>query len=124
MLCRLGAATSSVKKKQKYLNRVNCRDERLMLNKLLENRLTIYLLTVLHAHIIAAAKEQDTDDCLVCAKKIVEQFVKVQLSSQVPVINCNDMSYNYATNLLTLGLVWHGYHDAIKEGDGNTILLY
>ena len=45
-----------------------------------------FLLTVLHAHIIAAAKvyceEQDTEDCLVCAKKIVQKFVNVKLSSQ------------------------------------------
>lgn len=34
------------------------------------------------------------------------------------------MTYNYASNLLTLGLVWNGYHDAIKEDDGNRILLY
>ena len=31
------------------------------------------------------------------------------------------MVYNYATDLLTLSLIWH---DAIKEGDGNRILLY
>ena len=87
-----------------------------------------FLLTVLHAHIIAAAKvccrEQNIEDCLVCAKEVVKKFVNVQLSSQIPVPNSNDMSYNYATNLLTLGLVWYGYHDAIKEGDGNRILLY
>ena len=87
-----------------------------------------FLLTVLHAHIIAAAKvccrEQNIEDCLACAKEVVKKFVNVQLSSQIPVANSNDMSYNYATNLLTLGLVWHGYHDAIKEGDGNRILLY
>lgn len=87
-----------------------------------------FLLTVLHAHIIAAAKvcceEQDTEDSLVCAKKIVQKFVNVKLSSQDSTIKSNDMSYNYATNLLTLGLVWHGYHDAIKEGDGNRILQY
>lgn len=35
-----------------------------------------------------------------------------------------DMAYNYATNLLTLSLIWHGYHDSVKEGDGNRILLY
>ena len=52
-LCRLGAATSSVKKKQKYLNRVNCRDERLTLSKLLENRhsgLPCQCFGVLHNH--------------------------------------------------------------------------
>ena len=37
-LCRSRAVTSSIKKKQKYLNRGNCRDERVMLSKLLGNR--------------------------------------------------------------------------------------
>ena len=56
-LCRLGAelgaATSSVKKKQKCLNRLNCRDERLTLSKLLENRhsgLPCQCFGVLHNH--------------------------------------------------------------------------
>ena len=101
MLCCLTAATSSVRSKQKYLNRTNCRNERVTLNN----------------------NEQNIEDCLVCAKEVVKKFVNVQLSSQIPVANFNDMSYNYATNLLTLGLLWYGYHDAIKEGDGNRILL-
>ena len=88
-----------------------------------------FLLMVLHAHIIAAAKvcceTQDTDDCLMCAKNVVSKFVNVRLfSSEAPDVNCSDMAYNYASDLLTLGLLWHGYHDAIKEGDGNRILLY
>ncbi len=28
-----------------------------------------------------------------------------------------DGVYVYATDLLSLGLVWHGLHDAIREGD-------
>ena len=30
----------------------------------------------------------------------------------------------YITELITLGLLWHGFHDAIKEGDGDRIFLY
>ena len=28
----------------------------------------------------------------------------------------------YATEVLTLGLLWHSFHDAIKEGDGDRII--
>ena len=31
---------------------------------------------------------------------------------------------NYAVDLLTLGLLWHGFKDATKEGDGDWIILY
>ena len=30
----------------------------------------------------------------------------------------------YATELLTVAMVWHGFHDASKEGDGERILRY
>jgi len=30
----------------------------------------------------------------------------------------------YITDLLSLGLMWHSFHDAIREGDGDHILLY
>lgn len=26
--------------------------------------------------------------------------------------------------MLSLGLIWHGFHDAIREGDGERILIY
>lgn len=32
--------------------------------------------------------------------------------------------HNYATDLLSMSLVWHSFHDAIREGDGDRILLY
>lgn len=31
---------------------------------------------------------------------------------------------SYATDVITLGLLWHGFHDSVKEGDGDRILLY
>lgn len=32
--------------------------------------------------------------------------------------------YLYATVLLSLGLIWHGFHDTIREGDGKRILKF
>ena len=86
-----------------------------------------FLLVILHAHITAAAKYCNRshcyDNCLNLAKVIVEKFVKINLSSEDVVIE-EDMQYNYATEFLTLALLWHGFHDALKEGDGNRILRY
>lgn len=30
----------------------------------------------------------------------------------------------YVYELLSLGLLWHGFHDAIREGDGKRVLRY
>ena len=39
-------------------------------------------------------------------------------------IETADGVYMYATDLLTLAVLWHGFHDSIKEGDGDRILRY
>ena len=33
-----------------------------------------------------------------------------------------DMVDNYITDFLTLGLLWHGFHDSVKESDGERII--
>ena len=35
-----------------------------------------------------------------------------------------DSVYQYALEVLTLGILWHGFHDATKEGDGHRVLVY
>ncbi len=37
---------------------------------------------------------------------------------------CGDEVHLYATELLTLGLLWHGFHDSTREGDGERLLRY
>ena len=37
---------------------------------------------------------------------------------------CDDIVYVYATEVITLGIIWHGYHDAVREGDGDRILRF
>ena len=34
---------------------------------------------------------------------------------------CEDEVYLYSTEFLSLALIWHGFHDAIKEADGDRI---
>ena len=38
------------------------------------------------------------------------------------IIGSEDLIHLYACELLTLGLIWHNYYDAIKEGDGERVL--
>jgi len=36
----------------------------------------------------------------------------------------NDSVHSYAVDILTLGLLWFGFRDAVREGDANRIVLY
>ena len=38
--------------------------------------------------------------------------------------NCHDNDYKYAREPSTVSLLWHGFRDVIKEGDGQRILTY
>ena len=90
-----------------------------------------FLLVVLHSHIVAAAKavldeSEAIDDVLSLSKTIVENYITITLPSssanKPPSVKCLDKINMYATEVLTLGLLWHSFHDAIKEGDGDRII--
>ena len=85
-----------------------------------------FLETVLNAHILTAAKQlMPADnlliDCNVVANALVEKFVKISLPSDEPSTSppFHDFVQAYVTDFLTIGLLWHGFHDAIRDGDGN-----
>ena len=111
-----------------------------------------FLTVVLFSHIVAAAKSVVTTDDLSfgsIAKKIIEKFVdfgiivcnnsetKMEDSEDdnsdedvsnedvegEQVMSDGDGVYNYACEVMTLGLLWNCYHDAIREGDGDRIML-
>ena len=86
-----------------------------------------FLLTVLHAHVVAAAdylievehmKPGKVEDM---AKEIIIQFVNFDPNVRV---NSSDKVFLYCMQVLSLGLIWHGFNDAIKEGDGDRIIIY
>ena len=88
-----------------------------------------FLKVVLCAHVVAAAKqclkEDDSlGDCVVAASKIVEKFVHISYSTEPIISGSNDRGFEYTRDLFTMSLVWHGFHDAVQEGDGDRILLY
>ena len=81
------------------------------------------------AHIAAAAQKcktfcDDSDDCSTVANQIVKQFIPINHSEELLSSPINDSRFNYATDVLTMCLLWHGFHDAVKEGDGDRIIMY
>lgn len=55
------------------------------------------------------------------AKEIIVHFL--YLDPNVKVNNC-DKKCLYVMQVLTLGLIWHGFDDAVREGDGDSVLTY
>ena len=87
-----------------------------------------FLLLVVHAHVVAAAKVMQsmnpTDSVAELAKMIVANYIRLPRIDDEENEKCDDGVYLYAIELLSLGLLWHGFHDAIREGDGERILRY
>ena len=84
-----------------------------------------FFLMILHAHVVAAAKEilsaTPYDSVENLAKEIVLQFVTFDPDVKV---RKTDKVFLYALQVLNLVLLWHGFDDAIREGDGDRILTY
>ena len=87
-----------------------------------------FMLLLLHAHTIAAAKVvmmlTPTDSVMELAKAIVVNYVRFPRINKNEPEECDDRVYMYATELLSLSIVWHGFHDSIREGNGDRILRY
>jgi hypothetical protein len=56
------------------------------------------------------------------AKAIVGTFLQVPQPTATNAIE--DGIYMYALEVFSLGMVWHAFHDAIREGDGKQIMCY
>lgn len=56
---------------------------------------------------------KDLADAILC------QFVNFNPDEKV---NRTDKIHLYATQTLTLGLIWHAFNDSIREGDGDRVL--
>ena len=86
-----------------------------------------FLLTVLYSHVICAAKEilsennDQYNNATSLAKEIVVRFISFDPDIKDA---AQDKVQQYALQVLNLCLLWHGFNDALKEGDGNRILTY
>ena len=87
-----------------------------------------YLLLLLHAHVIAAAKHVLSSDPNTSFENLVQSIVDLVVFPRTTEIESatqyNDKVHCYAVELLSLSLLWHGFHDACKEADGDRILRY
>lgn len=88
-----------------------------------------FLLLIVHAHVIHAARTIKTDqspftNITDLAREIVNKFTHFSREDDAKPGNYDDRVFLYATEVLSLGLIWHGFYDAIKEADGERILRY
>lgn len=87
-----------------------------------------FLLLLLHAHVVAAAKVMQsinpTETIANLAKFIVVNCVCLPRIDDQATERYDDGVHHYAAELLSLGLLWHAFHDAVKEGDGERIFRY
>ena len=87
-----------------------------------------YMLLLLHAPILYAGKLQQASQhrqlASELAKAIVDKYVSIPNMTDKKAPDSTDTVYLHATEVITLGLLWHGFHDAIKEGDKERILRY
>ena len=91
-----------------------------------------FLSVVLHAFITTAGEvvksSSTTQNVEEVAKAVVDTFVTVKCcidhsQLQLPTASPDGVQA-YAKEVLTLGLVWWGFHDAIREGDGECVITY
>ena len=87
-----------------------------------------FMLLLVHTHVVAAARHLMLKDPVFCvkemAKSIVCNFIHAPNLTSNAVADSDDTIRLYATELLSLGLLWHGFHDALRESDGERILRY
>ena len=81
-----------------------------------------FLMIILHAHVnVAAEKLLSQGKVEDLAKAILENFVFFDPDKK---ISRKDKVHLYASQLMTLLLLWHAFDDAVKEGDGDRVVEY
>ena len=87
-----------------------------------------FMLLLLHAHVVEAAntlqQKLHSTEVSVLASRIISAYFRMPDSTDEVQKECEDSIYLYGTDLLTIGLIWHGFYDSIREGDGERILRY
>ena len=85
-----------------------------------------FFLVVLHAYIIQAARTvlkntTNLHTTLSLAKEIVDTFLDVDISERRK--PSGDNVHEYTRDLFTLLIIWHYFHDSVREGDGDRVML-
>ena len=86
-----------------------------------------FLLLMFNSHVIVAAQVvselKPNASMQVITSTIIYSFVNLQPSLE-RATKLDDGVQAYAKELLIPGRLWHGFHDACKEGDGDRIVRY
>ena len=84
-----------------------------------------FLLLILHCHAISAANailiHNPTYSVMDLAAAIVSNFVCLLDSEDG---GTDDLVHEYGKEVSSLSLVWHGFHDAIRSGDGERLIYW
>ena len=86
-----------------------------------------FMLLLVHTHVVAAPEAIQSitpDEVVQLAKAVVTNYVHLPRVDGQEAVTCDDRVYVYTTERLSLGLLWHGFHDSIREGGGERILTY
>lgn len=91
-----------------------------------------FFMTVWDAHIVAAAQclmsSQSFSSVSTLSRAIIDEFVVLPSATSVsqPASRpkSTDQVFVYALDVLNLGLIYHGFHDAVREGDGDRVVVY
>ena len=79
-----------------------------------------FMQVVLEGYIVAAANElKDSHTLTEMADEIVQRYVQI-LPENRP--QSSDEVHTYSCELISLGLLWYNYYDAIREGDGKRVM--
>ncbi len=87
-----------------------------------------FLHVMIHAHIVAACqavlrgRSIDSVSHTQLADSVVASFVALEKDTTVS--KSSDGVFIYACDVLTLGLLWMSFHDTVREGDGERVMLY
>ena len=96
-----------------------------------------FLSIVLSSHIVVAAQtilKSTPGDLTIheLSNAVVEKIVNFlskhnhgidETEDSVAAVSNDDLVHVYACEIVSLGLLWHSYHDAVKEGDGERMLM-
>ena len=80
-----------------------------------------FLDVVLDAHITVAANSLIEPNITLeeLSKKVVDKYVRFSTTCNS---DTDDGVHTYASEVMTLGLLWRNYYDSVREGDGKRVL--
>jgi len=69
-------------------------------------------------------RQPAVSSCCEIVKSLVSRWIKISLPSSNTNVTRIGTDYGYALDIMSLGLLWHGTHDAVREGDRDRIIRY